>query len=91
MKTEESEALSLLLARVARTLKAHGMSDSVVAWIMRAMLESWEIGVVDGGPPVADCGHKGEDGCCQHPQNITPECHRFACPICRSPNTKTQP
>jgi hypothetical protein len=31
--------------------------------------------------PVKNCGHVGPDGCCQHPGNMTPECHDGACPI----------
>lgn len=31
--------------------------------------------------PITDCEHKDkEDGCCHHPQNMTPECHVNACP-----------
>lgn len=33
------------------------------------------------GHPVAECGHVGSDGCCQHPDNMTPECHANACPL----------
>lgn len=32
-------------------------------------------------PPVANCGHKGEDGCCMHPGTNSAECHQgVACP-----------
>lgn len=31
--------------------------------------------------PVNNCGHVGGDGCCQHPYNMTPECHNDACPL----------
>ncbi len=34
---------------------------------------------VDLGPwlrPVPGCGHVGSDGCCAHPDNLLPECHR---------------
>jgi len=31
--------------------------------------------------PITDCEHKDEDdGCCHHPNNMTPECHCDACP-----------
>jgi hypothetical protein len=32
--------------------------------------------------PFLNCGWKSsEDGCCSHPSNATPECHKFICPI----------
>lgn len=31
--------------------------------------------------PIKNCGKVGEDGCCEHPDNLTPECHQNACPI----------
>ena len=32
--------------------------------------------------PFLNCGWKStEDGCCSHPNNATPECHQFCCPI----------
>ncbi len=34
--------------------------------------------------PVENCGHVGEDGCCAHPNTMTPECHGgVACPALR--------
>ena len=36
---------------------------------------------VADGRPFYRCGHVGADGCCTHPGNGTPECHRDACPI----------
>ena len=39
-----------------------------------------ECGFVNGRP-VENCGHVGSDGCCQHPENMTPECHTAACPM----------
>ena len=37
------------------------------------------------GRPVKDCGHVGTDGCCEHPDNMTPECHHDACPLIGKP------
>lgn len=37
------------------------------------------------GRPVKDCGHVGSDGCCVHPDNMTPECHDDACPLLAAP------
>lgn len=32
--------------------------------------------------PFLNCGHKAfVDGTCLHPNNATPECHQFICPI----------
>jgi hypothetical protein len=32
--------------------------------------------------PFLNCGWKlSDDGCCSHPENATPECHQFICPI----------
>jgi len=28
-----------------------------------------------------DCPHQGTDGCCEHPGQLTPECHESACPF----------
>ena len=32
--------------------------------------------------PAPGCGHIGPDGCCEHPQTVTPECHTVVgCPL----------
>lgn len=31
--------------------------------------------------PFLNCGHKAVDETCNHPNNATPECHQFCCPI----------
>lgn len=31
--------------------------------------------------PFLNCGHKAIDETCNHPNNATPECHQFCCPI----------
>ncbi len=40
-------------------------------------LAQWRAGFGDG------CPHRGDDGCCQHDKNTTPECHLWACPLPR--------
>jgi len=32
--------------------------------------------------PIKNCEYSDpDDGCCMHPDNQTPECHRWACPL----------
>ena len=41
-----------------------------------------EWAVTGASPPVHNCGHRGDDGCCNYPDHVSAECHAGApCPL----------
>ncbi|QDE90163.1 hypothetical protein BHS06_15005 [Myxococcus xanthus] len=56
----------------------------LLTWLERRIRSAVDAPKHEEPRPVANCGHTNAvDGLCTHPDNMTPECHEFACPLLR--------